>query len=96
MENIEKIEPVQVKAEVTEKPIEALSKPSYGNFMSDTPKWAKIVRFCGWGLTAIGGALLTSNPVTVPLVAGLIPYAGYITLGGTAIGLFVQGFSKKQ
>jgi len=65
-------------------------------YFSDTPKWAKIVRFIGIGLAAIGGTLSMTNPITAPIgIAFLVPYAGYFTMTGTFTALFVQGFSKK-
>jgi hypothetical protein len=61
-------------------------------YFSDTPKWAKIVRFAGLALGAIGGAILTANPVTMPV--GLVVAAPYLTVVGNAAALFVQGFKK--
>lgn len=61
-------------------------------YFSDTPKWAKIVRFAGLALGAIGGAILTANPVTMP--AGLVVIAPYLTVVGNATAIFVQGFKR--
>jgi len=64
--------------------------------MSDTPKWAKVVRLISLGLTSLGGTLMMTNPVTAPAgIALLIPYAGYITFIGSFSATFVQFFGKK-
>ena len=94
MEEIEKMEQITSKAEVSNPISDSLVKQTYGNFMSDTPKWAKIVRFIGIGIGAVGGALLAANPVTLP--AALITAAPYMTLFGNFTALFIQGFSKNK
>ncbi len=64
--------------------------------MADTPKWAKIVRFCGLGLTAVGGALATTTPAAIPLavIAAIVPYNSLITMSGTFLIMFAQMFKK--
>lgn len=61
-------------------------------YFSDTPRWAKIVRLIGLVSGAVGGAILMSNPATLP--AGLIIAAPYLTVIGNATALFIQGFKK--
>lgn len=60
--------------------------------MADTPKWAKIVRLFGLGLTAVGGALATTTPAAIPIaiIASIVPYNSLITLSGTALIMFAQ------
>lgn len=73
-----------------------IGKEALEVYFSDTPKWAKIVRFAGLILGAIGGTLALTNPITAPVgITILIPYAGYMTAIGTLSALIVQGFSKK-
>jgi hypothetical protein len=43
-------------------------------------------------LGAIGGAILTANPATMPIA--LVVAAPYLTVIGNATALFVQGFKK--
>jgi len=70
-------------------------KQGLDTYFSDTPKWAKIVRLSGIILTSIGGALAMTNPITAPAgIALLIPYSGYMTVLGSSIAIFVQGFKK--
>lgn len=65
-------------------------------YLSDTPKWAKIVRLTGIILTAVGASLAQTNPITAPIgLAVLIPYANWFIYGGTLTSLIVQGFQKK-
>jgi hypothetical protein len=74
-----------------------IGKEAVKVYFSDTPKWAKIVRLAGIVLSAVGGTLALTNPVTAPVgIAVLIPYSGYMTAIGTFSALFVQGFSKKE
>jgi hypothetical protein len=61
-------------------------------YFSDTPRWAKIVRLIGIVSASVGGAILMSNPATLP--AGLVIVAPYLTVVGNAAALFVQGFKK--
>lgn len=61
-------------------------------YFSDTPKWAKIVRLIGIVSASVGGAILMSNPVTMPAV--LVVVAPYLTVVGNATAIFVQGFKK--
>jgi hypothetical protein len=63
-------------------------------YFSDTPKWAKIVRFIGVTVGAVGGAILMSNPVTMPVV--LITAAPYMVTIGNFTALLVQGFTKNK
>lgn len=69
-------------------------KGAVSNYFSDTPKWAKIVRFVGLGFGALGGALVVANPVTLPAI--LVTLAPYMTLVGNFTALFVQGFAKDK
>lgn len=74
-----------------------IGKQAINTYFSDTPKWAKIVRFTGIILTAVGASLLQTNPITAPIgLAVLIPYANYIVYGGTLASLIAQGFQKKN
>jgi hypothetical protein len=76
--------------------VKEMGKEALEVYFSDTPKWAKIVRFVGLILSAIGGTLALTNPVTAPVgITILIPFAGYMTAFGTLSALIVQGFSKK-
>lgn len=52
-----------------------------------TPKWFRIVRNIGLGLTAVGGVLVAS-PVALP--AAVISVGGYLLLGGTLLGAVSQ------
>lgn len=52
-----------------------------------TPKWFRIARNIGLGLSAIGGALVAA-PVVLP--AAVISLGGYLLLGGTIIGAVSQ------
>lgn len=54
---------------------------------SPTPKWFRIVRNIGLGLSAVGGALVAA-PVALP--AAVISLGGYLLLGGTIIGAVSQ------
>lgn len=67
-------------------------KQGLNTYLSDTPKWAKIVRFIGIVSASVGGAILMSNPATLPAV--LVIAAPYLTVVGNAAALFVQGFKK--
>lgn len=64
--------------------------------MADTPKWAKIVRLVGTAFTAIGGALTTASPATLPIFVAttVFPYSGLITVIGSAMILFAQMTKK--
>jgi hypothetical protein len=63
--------------------------------MSDTPKWAKVVRLVSLGLSSLGLAL--ANPVAAASVfAILVPYAGSLQVVGTFGAIFVQFFTKKE
>jgi hypothetical protein len=74
-----------------------IGKEAVKVYFSDTPKWAKIVRFAGLVLSAVGGTLALTNPVTAPAgIAILVPYAGYMTSIGTFTALFIQGFQKTK
>lgn len=90
------MESKEVKAtSLTEKSFE-LMKSAGTAIMSDTPKWAKIVRLISLGVTALGSTLAMTNPVTAPAgIALLIPYSSYLTFAGTFSALFVQFFTKK-
>ncbi|WP_332031325.1 hypothetical protein [Kaistella sp.] len=52
-----------------------------------TPKWFRIARNIGLGLTAVGGALVAA-PVVLP--AAVISIGGYLLLGGTILGAVSQ------
>lgn len=67
-------------------------KQGLNTYFSDAPKWAKIVRFIGIVSASVGGAILMSNPATLPAV--LVIAAPYLTVVGNAAALFVQGFKK--
>ena len=54
---------------------------------SPTPKWFRIVRNIGLGLSAVGGALVAA-PVVLP--AAVISIGGYLLLGGTIISAVSQ------
>lgn len=54
---------------------------------SPTPKWFRIIRNIGLGLSAVGGALVAA-PVALP--AAVISLGGYLLLGGTIIGAVSQ------
>lgn len=69
-----------------------VGKEAAKSYFSDTPKWAKIVRLIGIVSASVGGAILMSNPATLP--AGLVIAAPYLTVVGNAAALFVQGFKK--
>lgn len=97
MEELEKIEPIEVKAEVSNSPTMELMKSVGKAIMSDTPKWCKIVRLASLGLMALGTTLAATNPVTAPaLIAVLIPYASTMQFAGTFSAMFVQFFTKKE
>jgi hypothetical protein len=68
-------------------------KESLKVYFSDTPVWAKIVRFAGLILGSVGGAILLANPISLPVI--LVAAAPYMTILGNATALFVQGFTKK-
>lgn len=63
--------------------------------MSDTPKWAKMVRIAGLGLSALGLAL-ANPPAAASALAFLVPYAGTMQTVGTFAAIFVQFFTKKE
>jgi len=96
MEELEKMEAKDVQVTSSSSPVMDLMKSAGKAIMSDTPKWAKIVRLAALGLTAIGATISTANPLLVPTIAFLIPYGGYITLAGTLSATFVQFFTKKE
>ncbi|WP_179285878.1 hypothetical protein [Chryseobacterium sp. VAUSW3] len=52
-----------------------------------TPKWFRIARNIGLGLSAVGGALVAA-PVVLP--AAVITIGGYLLLGGTIISAVSQ------
>lgn len=54
---------------------------------SPTPKWFRIVRNIGLGLSAVGGALVAA-PVVLP--AAVVTVGGYLLLGGTIISAVSQ------
>lgn len=54
---------------------------------SPTPKWFRIVRNLGLGLSAVGGVLVAA-PVALP--AGIVTVGGYLLLGGSIIGAVSQ------
>lgn len=54
---------------------------------SPTPKWFRIARNIGLGLSAVGGALVAA-PVALP--AAVISVGGYLLLGGTILGAVSQ------
>ena len=96
METLDKMKSRDIEVVPTKITATSLMKQVGSAVMSDTPKWAKIVRLVSYGIIAIGGTLAAANPVTVPLLAAVIPYGGYISLVGTASATFVQFFSKKE
>ena len=98
MGNIEeKIEPKEVVVEATKKPPFELMKSVGSAIMSDTPRWAKIVRLLSIGLIATGLALSSANPITLPAaIAVLIPYGGTMELVGTIAATIVQFTTKKE
>lgn len=59
--------------------IERMEKP--------TPRFFRVLRTIGIGLTAVGGAILTA-PVTLP--AALVSLAGYVVVGGTVATIVSQ------
>lgn len=63
--------------------IERMEKP--------TPKFFRVLRSIGIGLTAVGGALMTA-PVALP--AALISMAGYLVVGGTVATIVSQTVIK--
>lgn len=60
------------------------------NFRKKTPKWAKILKWTGIGLTALSTSLIAA-PVTVP--ASIL---GWIAAGGTFTTLLAQGFKDEK
>lgn len=52
-----------------------------------TPKWFRIARNIGLGLSAVGGALVAA-PIALP--AAIISVGGYLLLGGTIISAVSQ------
>ena len=54
---------------------------------NDTPKWFKIVRNVGLGLTAISGTLLAA-PIGLPSL--VINIAGYLALAGAIASAVAQ------
>ena len=90
-------EPNTQKANPTKNPIYGLMKSTGAAIMSDTPKWAKIVRLLSIGLIATGLALSSANPITLPAaIAVLIPYGGTMELVGTIAATIVQFTTKKE
>lgn len=77
--------------EVTEKTKEAISI-----YLSDRPRWAKIVCITGTTVSLIGGALMSVTPASLPALAFLIPYSGYMTFGGSLITTIFQTFKKSE
>ncbi len=53
----------------------------------ETPKWFKIVRNVGLGLTALSGAILAA-PIALP--AAVVSVAGYLALGGAIASAVAQ------
>jgi len=96
METLDKMKSRDIEVVPTKITATSLMKQVGSAIMSDTPRWAKIVRLVSFGLIAVGSTLAASNPVTLPLLAAIIPYGGYISLVGTASATFVQFFSKKE
>lgn len=60
------------------------------NFRKKTPKWARVLKWTGIGLTALSTSLL-SAPVTIP--ASIL---GWIAAGGTFTTLLAQGFKTDK
>ncbi len=56
-----------------------------------TPKFFRVLRTIGIGVTAVGGAILTA-PVTLP--AALMSLAGYLVVGGTVATIVSQTVIK--
>lgn len=52
-----------------------------------TPRFFRVLRSIGIGLTAVGGAILTA-PVALP--AALVSLAGYVVVGGTVATIVSQ------
>ena len=88
-DNYEKFEPITPKANPTKNPIYGLMKSTGAAIMSDTPKWAKLVRIAGLGLSALGLAL-ANPPAAASVLAFLVPYAGTMQTVGTFAAIFVQ------
>jgi len=96
-DNYEKFEPLTPKVSPTKSPSMQLMKSVSTAIMSDTPKWAKIVRLLSIGLIATGLALSSANPITLPAaIAVLIPYGGTMELVGTIAATIVQFTTKKE
>jgi hypothetical protein len=72
--------------------VKQVVKEGVKSYFSDTPKWVKIVRLVGVVMGAIGGTILASNPVTLPVA--LVAAAPYMVMVGNFTALIVQGFSK--
>ena len=53
----------------------------------ETPKWFKIVRNVGLGLTALSGAILAA-PIALP--TAVVSVAGYLALGGAIASAVAQ------
>jgi hypothetical protein len=68
-------------------------KENVANYFSDTPKWAKIVRFTGLIIGAAGGAILTGG-ASIP--ATLVVAAPYMVMVGNFAALFVQKYTQKK
>ena len=84
---------ISEQAKKTKKAIAETSKKAAKAYFSDTPKWAKIVRLIGLVIGAAGGAILATNPATLPVV--LVTAAPYMTMLGNFTAMLVQGFEKK-
>ena len=94
-DNYEKFEPLTPKVSPTKSPSMQLMKSVGTAIMSDTPKWAKIVRLTALGLTALGLAL-SNPPAAASALAFLVPYATTMQTVGTFGAIFVQFFTKKE
>ena len=94
-DNYEKFEPLTPKINPTKNPVYGLMQSTGKAIMSDTPRWAKIVRLTALGLTALGLAL-TNPPAAASALAFLVPYATTMQTVGTFGAIFVQFFTKKE
>jgi hypothetical protein len=66
-------------------------------YFSDTPLWAKIVRFAGITTGAFGGAVaVTVATGGVALPAILVTASPYMVLFGNFTALFVQKYTRKK
>lgn len=72
--------------------IKNLSKQTYENYTSPTPKWARHIRNAGIIAGALGGGILAA-PALFP--AAVVSIGGYLVFGGSVATAIFQGFKTK-